>query len=463
MLTGRYPSRSIAATYRNYPFNLFTLLGGTYDLNVHETATQFCPPDRCRSADGPSAGQGGLGPVLRRSSALLGTLVSPSEAPAREPSADLDHKVAPAGTDAEGRPVSRPAGFREFLDGLRPSATPRLHFLHLVLPHRPWQFLPSGLRYPDPPQTYGMPFASAKWEAEPTWTRLGRQRHWLQTAYTDRLLGEVLGTLKDRGLLDQSIVIVTADHGVSFANGTQARVFGHGNAPWVMWVPLFIKAPGQQTGRVDDRNWEHVDLLPTVADAAGVTVPWETDGRSALRGPPRAAATKRFYAVREDRPPKVSTVDGRANLGIAMRGGGLPPHPEVRPRLGAEPGTGLDRLVPRPDLVGRAVDSMTVTAGGPAVTVDQLATFGQSAAGRDKLPAFVHGTAPAGLAPGTLLAVALNGRIGTVATVAPEGRQRRLRFGGMLPAGLFEADSNRLELFVVEGAERLRRLSLKSA
>jgi arylsulfatase A-like enzyme len=39
-----------------------------------------------------------------------------------------------------------------------------------------------------------------------------------------------------------------------------------------MWVPLFIKAVDQHDGRVDDRNWQHVDLLPTLADYAKVKV-----------------------------------------------------------------------------------------------------------------------------------------------------------------------------------------------
>ena len=77
-------------------------------------------------------------------------------------------------------------------------------------------------------------------------------------------------------------MVVTADHGISFQPGTHPRVIGRGNAPGVMWVPLFVKEPGQHRPRVDDRNWEHVDLLPTLAGHAGVEVPWPVDGRSAL-------------------------------------------------------------------------------------------------------------------------------------------------------------------------------------
>jgi arylsulfatase A-like enzyme len=171
--------------------------------------------------------------------------------------------------------------------------------------------LPVTARHP------GRAQAGAQWQDEPTWLELGRRRHWLQLAFADRLLGETLATMRERGLLDQAVVVVTADHGISFAPGTAARIIGHGNDPWIMWVPLFIKEPGQHTAKVDDRNWEHVDLLPTLADYAGVRLPWPVDGRSALRGEPRTETAKRFVVVREQGKARQLTVDGPPNLAAA--------------------------------------------------------------------------------------------------------------------------------------------------
>jgi hypothetical protein len=286
---------------------------------VHESATRLCPPRDCGGADdGSGAAQegGGLAGALGRSGELLGELVSPSDHK-QEPSADIEQQVAEPATDAAGRKVSRPAGFPEFLDGLRPSDTPTLHYIHMVIPHRPWRWLPEGLRYRSPPGTLGVPRPGAQWDDEPTWLELGRRRHWLQLAFADRLLGETLATMRERGLLDQAVVVVTADHGISFAPGTAARIIGHGNDPWIMWVPLFIKEPGQHTAKVDDRNWEHVDLLPTLADYAGVRLPWPVDGRSALRGRPRTETAKRFVVVREQGKARQLTVDGPPNLAAA--------------------------------------------------------------------------------------------------------------------------------------------------
>jgi hypothetical protein len=140
----------------------------------------------------------------------------------------------------------------------------------------------------------------------------------------------------------------------------------------------------------------------------------------------------------------------------------LPAHPEARPRLGGEPGRGLYRLVPRPELVGRPLDRLTVTAGGPAVTVGDLAAFRDVRLDRGEVPAYVHGTVPAGLPAGTLLAVALNGRVGAVAAVAPDGPDHTLQVAAMLPGASFVAGANRLELLAVEGGGQLRRLPLQS-
>jgi hypothetical protein len=76
------------------------------------------------------------------------------------------------------------------------------------------------------------------------------------------------------------------------------------------------------------------------------------------------------------------------------------------------------------------------------------------------VPAYVQGTVPAGVAPGTLLALAVNGRVQTVATVAPEGGADTLRFAGMLPGSSFVAGANRPEVLAVEGSGP-RRLPLR--
>src|SRR5690606_37206869 len=91
--------------------------------------------------------------------------------------------------------TNQPVRFQRFLDGLDGWAAdaaddrPTLHFLHLLMPHTPWRYLPSGLRYDTTPLPVDGPW----------WGRLALQRMEAQLEYTDRLLGEVLRVLDESG------------------------------------------------------------------------------------------------------------------------------------------------------------------------------------------------------------------------------------------------------------------------
>ena len=70
-----------------------------------------------------------------------------------------------------------------------------------------------------------------------------------QISHADRLLGRILDRLRSEGLLDTSIVVVTADHGVR-------RGIGRGTTPndvddWVTRVPLIISAPSLEPSVTD--------------------------------------------------------------------------------------------------------------------------------------------------------------------------------------------------------------------
>ncbi|WP_254910182.1 sulfatase-like hydrolase/transferase, partial [Micromonospora sp. NBS 11-29] len=283
MLTGRYPQRAVAPHYSQYPDNLFTALGGLYRIKAEESITRLCPPSRCEQ---PASPPQGFGALARESGELLRRLTAPVDSRVDPEDSYREQTAAEAGLDA-AEPVpddpkfrwdtlddNQPARFTSFLAGLRPADRPTLHFLHLLMPHPPWAYLPSGARYAAPED---LPNDGAGW------VDVARARHLAQLGYTDRLIGETLRTLRATGLYDRALVLVTADHGVSFRQDWQGRGMGaiEHAANEVAWVPMFVKEPGQRTGRVDDRNWEHVDLLPTIADETHIRVPWRLDGRSA--------------------------------------------------------------------------------------------------------------------------------------------------------------------------------------
>ncbi|MFF0234038.1 sulfatase-like hydrolase/transferase [Micromonospora sp. NPDC005254] len=428
MLTGRYPARAVAPHYSQYPDNLFTAFGGLYDIQAQESITRLCPPSRCEQ---PVTPEQGLGVLVRETGKLLGQVAGPTNTRVDPEDSYREQTRVEAGLDA-AEPVpadpkfrwdslddNQPARFTSFLAGLKPQPRPALHFLHLLMPHSPWAYLPSGVRY-DAPED--LPNDGTGW------VELARQRHLAQLGYTDRLIGETLRTLRASGLYDQALVVVTADHGVSFHPGAQGRGMDaiKAAAGEVAWVPMFVKEPGQQTGRVDDRNWEHVDLLPTVADEAGIRLPWHVDGRSA-RQAPRADVTKHFY----DTPGEAVTFPG----GVPT----APPLPTPHPLVGTEVRAG--------------------PPGGSAQVAD-LAAFRATDPDTGTLPALVWGDVPDAIPDGTLLAVAVNGRIGAVVPVVPADPGGR-RFAALLTDDrLFRAGTNQLDVYQVAADGTLRRLTL---
>jgi hypothetical protein len=437
MLTGRYPTEQAAPHYSRHPHNLFTLLGSRYDLKVQESITQLCPP---RSCDRDAARRGGLSTMLGESATLLSEIVSPEDA-RRDPTAGFAEPTvaegdAPPPTDPKFRwdtlDDNQPVRFRKFVTGVAgpPDGRPDLHFLHLLLPHTPWRYLPSGMRY-DAPED--LPTGGSGW-----WPQLARQRHLLQLQYTDRLLGETLDAMRAGGTYDESLIVVTADHGVSFAADSVGRGMGHvkGSPAEVLWVPTFVKAPGQRQGVVDDRNWQHVDLLPTIASYAGVRLPWRVDG-AAAQGPARTGADKLFY----DSPSARVTIDGAAGL-----------------RVITGETSGIPRLAPppRPELIGRATADLRITGGGPRATVANAADFASVDPAAGRVPALVHGALPASAAAGSVLAIAVNGRIGAVVPVQSDGG-----FAGIVEdRAAFRPGRNALDLFLVGPDDSLRRLVL---
>src|SRR5919107_2570806 len=74
MLTGKYPGGARAPSYTEYPDNLFSLFGRSYDVTAHETLTQLCPPRHCTPAVGDPQ-QSGLRGVVGDSARVLRQLL----------------------------------------------------------------------------------------------------------------------------------------------------------------------------------------------------------------------------------------------------------------------------------------------------------------------------------------------------------------------------------------------------
>jgi arylsulfatase A-like enzyme len=108
--------------------------------------------------------------------------------------------------------------------------------------------------------------------------------------YLDSQLGALVEEFKRQGVLDNTLFIVTADHGDSLGEHGQV---GHRLALYeqLVHVPLLIRLPGRfAAGARDARQVQLIDLHATMLEAAGLPAASGTGSVSLLSGTPRAVA-----------------------------------------------------------------------------------------------------------------------------------------------------------------------------
>jgi arylsulfatase A-like enzyme len=109
-----------------------------------------------------------------------------------------------------------------------------------------------------------------------------RGRYDGEIRYMDHLLGQLFAFLEREGVFEETLVVVTADHGELF--GEHGLVYHQFTlAEELLGVPLVVKpaedVEGIGAGAVDETLVSLVDLAPTILHAAGLSVPEEMDGR----------------------------------------------------------------------------------------------------------------------------------------------------------------------------------------
>jgi arylsulfatase A-like enzyme len=94
--------------------------------------------------------------------------------------------------------------------------------------------------------------------------------------YTDHEVGQVLERLDREKLLESTVVFFMTDHGISHARGKQF-LYDEG-----IHVPLVVRGPGIEKGRVREDLVEHIDLAAMSLGLAGIEIPKGMQGRNAL-------------------------------------------------------------------------------------------------------------------------------------------------------------------------------------
>ena len=115
-------------------------------------------------------------------------------------------------------------------------------------------------------------------------------------SYTDHCVGQLTGALEEAGLVDDTIVIYTSDHGeMLYENGICEKHTFFENA---LRIPLIVSHPGQlPSGGRSESLVSNIDILPSVLEMTGTEVPAHVEGRQL--GPAFAGESIRDHVYSE--------------------------------------------------------------------------------------------------------------------------------------------------------------------
>jgi Sulfatase len=296
IMDGNLPERDKQPISSDHPNSIFSLFAKTHRMNVSEEATAVCSRDLCEDERLDESYGSRMSSMAEDLGLVWLHVVSPPDIEADLTSVsenwgnfggDEESAREPVTEQTEGLHTranlnsGRPARFEEWIEAIKPGRRPSLNLKHTLLPHVPWQYLPSGRLYRRVAND-AIPGLSNQAYEDQGQLDLLLQRHYLQTGFTDLMLQRLWNRLKREGMWDDSLIVVLADHGVAFPHRVQRRRLNRETAAEIAPIPLFIKAPGQQKGRVDDAYVETIDILPTIFDLLNLDPKVKMDGRSAF-------------------------------------------------------------------------------------------------------------------------------------------------------------------------------------
>jgi hypothetical protein len=460
ILSGNNPPTNKLPTAGDYPFTLFTLLADSYDLKVQEAVTDLCPEYACENTSRPE------GSIAERWDGLVddlrivsGHLFLPNDMADDLPPIDATwSNFSGGGVEIEYDITARFQELTYSTDRRQPISQfmqnlgtvgdePRLTFLHALVPHVPWTYLPSGQTYPSPDVAPGS--ESPGWGGDVWLVDQAYQQHLAQVGYADTVVGELITELEQAGLYDDTMIVIMADHGIAVRPDIEhRRVVTEETVGDIAAIPLFIKRPHHVGGGVDDYRAETVDVLPTIASVLDVDVPWETDGIS-LFGDDRPERVE--SRVAGDEGTIVFGTDGSEARAIAAR---KIDHFGAHGPFGLAP-PGCE------DLLGRQIEEFHVRPDGDVTaTVRDLSAFGAVDVDGPSLPAWISGSIRGTDADGNdlVLAVVVNGRIAAI-TRTSQTDDEKTTYGAMIPPDALVDGANDVDLVLIQGVGPDREFS----
>jgi len=481
IMDGNYPEKGVLPTSSEHPNSIFTVLGNSHTMNVSEEATTVCPRDICEDArlDEPFLDR--LGSMTEDLSLVYAHVVAPpgieadldtvsetwgdfgggesggegeageveaadehgsGEEEEKEPTAKEGKKATLANLQAD-----RSGKFDAWIAGIQDRRRPSLNFKHALLPHVPWKYLPTGQVYND---AAGDPIPGLSRQSYPDETQVAQlqMRHLLQLGFADLKIQKLTEHLKRIGIYDESLIVVTADHGVAFRKG----LFDRRKADDDTWdalspVPLFVKEPGQEKGRLIDSIVETTDVLPTIAELLDIELPDETDGKSAFSDAVRKRTEVKMLTrdlsrwLRQDGDAFNARKQALLDRKIELFGSG---------RDGADR---IYRVGPNQELIGKQAAPLAGGDSTAKVTLNDAGAYDDVDPDGPVLPTWVTGEVSGGEALD--VAIAVDGTIRAVTNTFELANGDGQLIAALIPPSSLKAGENVVEVYEVTDAGRL--------
>lgn len=372
------------------PFNLFSLLEDNYQIFAKELVTKLTS-ESPESTSYVRPLEERLRELLVDSSIVYAHLAAPASFRANLPQIEGQWRGFFAkGSEEQTSPewpfedsYKRTSVIQEFIESLQKRNAPSLYFLHSLLPHFPFVYNERGQLLSNKLRFLTMHFREATgsndWPSEQA-ADLAYQAHLLQLGFTDLLLGRIIERLDAQHMFDDSLIIVTSDHGTSYywdSDHQPAEQLAEIQASGTLYVPLFIKLPGQAGGSVSDKPLQTIDIGPTLADILDLDVSWPISGLSALGAVPHDRQRFSFLPERFSVKPGLEEMDRALARKIELFGT-----------------NNFERIYssgPQPDFVGKPLTDFVSRPSGATVKLRPPGRTPSVDPGATRIPTYVDG------------------------------------------------------------------------
>lgn len=232
-------------------------------------------------------------------------------------------------------------------------------WIHFISPHTPYEYreMSAHLAGPQTEGRYAVATGGSFDVKSDEELKRVRDLYDGEIYFADDLFRQLMEHMESLGLMDNTVIIVTSDHGEEFKEHGQLQ---HKSLyQELVRIPLMIRHPGLTQGGRTDARYVNIDLMPTLAAMAGINWPDNIDGIN-LFNPFNANRVRLSASMTNKNRYEIASEQEAKKLIL----GCTPEFREELYDLSADPNEKNDLILDEPKLAGRlyaAMESITLT------------------------------------------------------------------------------------------------------